>query len=74
MTSSAGQRRLEKLDPSRGYKLNPPSPTSKNTASSNMCQSDSTVLEELRNSEKTIKTVITTLNWPSAVWNNLFWT
>ena len=55
MTSSAGQRRQEKLDPSQGKddnKLNPPNPTSKNTASSNTCQSDSTVLEELRKLQK----------------------
>ena len=55
MSSSAGQRRQDKHDSSRGKddnKPNPPSPTSKNTASSNTCQSDLTVLEELRKLRK----------------------
>lgn len=54
MSSSAGQRRQNKLDPSKGKddKPNPPSPTSKHTASSNTIQSDLTVLEELRKLRK----------------------
>ena len=55
MSSSAGQRRQEKPDPSRGKddnKPNQPSPTSKTKASSNTCQSDSTILEELKKLRK----------------------
>ena len=53
MSSSAGQRRQDKPDPSRGKvenKPNQPSPPSKNMASSNTCPSppDKSILEELK--------------------------
>lgn len=55
MSSSAGQRRHDKPDPSRekeDNKPNQPSPTSLNKASSITCQSESSVLEELKKLRK----------------------
>lgn len=55
MSSSAGQRRHDKPDPSRGKeenKTNQSSPPSKSKASSNTCQSELSILEELKKLRK----------------------
>lgn len=54
MSASAGQRKQDKPDPPRGKEPNKPSPTdasknaNANASGSNRCQSDTSILEELR--------------------------